>query len=47
MSGNADGRPSGGSFAKSKDEDEKEQKICEKFVQNRIGHIAKRIVQSE
>lgn len=47
MFGNADGRTSGGSLAKSKDEDEKEQKIRQKFVQNRIGHIAKRLVQSE
>ena len=47
MFSDVDGRIASRSVKESKDEAEKEQKICEKFVQNRVGHLAKRIIQSE
>jgi hypothetical protein len=47
MFGNVDGQVSSRGVAKSKDESEKEQKICEKFVQNWVRRFAKCFVQSE
>ncbi len=45
MSGDVDGKASSGNLGKSKDENQEEQKICEKWVPNRTGRFAKYFVQ--
>jgi hypothetical protein len=46
MFGNADGRVSNRNLEKSKNENKKEQKICEKSLPGRIGRFTKSFVQS-